>query len=554
MSFEDMRYVEKMTNKRSRPSAPPNISDDDVPLALQHPGASQRSGPPRKKGSKIDWFDFFLSAGCDLDDCTRYASSFERDKIDESILLDITDATMRSLGLREGDIIRVAKAIEKRKLHDKRNGANGQEQLLRDEELAVQLQAEEIGSFSRSPPNLFAGPGGALKNNPTKRRGRPQPSKSLPPATVDLNAISAVSNHIQRTTSPQLLSPGSTRPSSTPVQPPPRSSSALVASSGFEDDAWTNRPSSTRPLTPTPHVAAARAPSAPSPSTAPAPKPTPTSTAQPAQPSSTSLANTTEADIFDQLSRLSELRKKPASTPPPSTSTPSSTVSNSASYQAGLGLGSPSPMHHLQNQQTGFPPQSSPHGPRGPFAPVPGNQNLLQPLIPTQTNFNSFIPTRPGVTASPFQGQPAQPSFLTSQPTGFHGPQPLATQPTGVPFGGLNHGHSFQNSGFGQHNSAYIKPTTIDVSDYPLSDPTGFNPGFGQSLFNNGLPSLSPAPPLSTPASSNTSPATIFAQMKSGTFASETDGTSPQPSGELKYSPFPNNCLNFYKINMMLSE
>jgi hypothetical protein len=181
-------------------------------------------------------------------------------------------------------------------------------------------------------------------------------------------------------------------------------------------------------------------------------------TAQPAQPSSTGLANTTEADIFNQLSRLSELRKNSAPSPSlPPISSPSSIVSSS--YQAGLGVGSsPSPMgHHLQNQQTGVLPQPSPqpyNGPRGPFAPVPANQSLLQPLIPTQTNFNSFIPTRPGVTTSPFQGQPLQSVFLAPQPTGFHGSQPMISQPTGVPFGGFNQAHSFQNSTFGQVQSS----------------------------------------------------------------------------------------------------
>ena len=54
---------------------------------------------------------FYLSAGCDVDDCTRYASSFEIDEIDETILSNILDQSMRSLGLQEGDTIRAKKAI-----------------------------------------------------------------------------------------------------------------------------------------------------------------------------------------------------------------------------------------------------------------------------------------------------------------------------------------------------------------------------------------------------------------------------------------------------------
>lgn len=465
MSVEDMRYVEKITSKKSRSSTTTRISEDDMPLALSR--SSVAAGNPRpasvpKKVSNIDWFDFFLSAGCDLDDCTRYAASFERDKIDETILPDITDATMRSLGLREGDIIRVTKAIEKRKPTDnlRKPSVHLQEQLIRDEELARQLQAQE--SSSRSPaPNLFAGPGGVLKD---PRRTRPPQSKSLPPSNVDLKTISTISDQIQRTTSPQLLSPVSA-PTSASVQPPPRSSSAVAAASGFEDDAWTNRPSSTKPLVGTPPATTPRAPSAPpasAPAPASAPQSTPTISAPPAQPSG-GLSKTTEADIFDQLSRLSELRKtaspiNPPASAPPTFSTPPAFNPSPVGYQAGLGMSSsPAPMgQFLQSTPTGI-PQSSPqpyNGPRGPFAPVPANQTLLQPLIPTQTGFNNFIPTRPGNTISPFHGGPSQPSLL-SQQTGIPNTQPMISQPTGM-FGGFNPGMPYQsngNGGFGQVQS-----------------------------------------------------------------------------------------------------
>src|SRR6202042_1287398 len=83
------------------------------------------------------------------------------------------------------------------------------------------------------------------------------------------------------------------------------------------------------------------------------------------------------------------------------------------------------------NQQSGLlPPQQN--GPRGPYAPVPMNQSLLQPLIPTTTGFNSFVPTRPN--NPPFQGQQQQQPFIPSQVTGFpNNPQPVMQQPTGFP-------------------------------------------------------------------------------------------------------------------------
>ncbi|KAJ3975506.1 hypothetical protein EV361DRAFT_888267 [Lentinula raphanica] len=539
MSIEDMRYVEKLLSRKSRTQTNPRASEDDpddIPLALQRPTSS--AAPPRaspqKKGPTIDWFDFFLTAGCDLDDCTRYAASFERDKIDESILPDITESTMRSLGLREGDIIRVKKAIEKRK---PKSADKSNDQISRDEELAKQLQAQENGGTPKAsaPPNLFAnGPNGVLKPG---RRTRPQPTKSLP-TTVDLNAISEMSDKIQRVESPSLLSPAT---AGTPVQPPPRSNSAAPVASGFDDDAWTNRPSSTKPVAPSSPVAAApRAPSAPpapaAPVVTPAPAPpaaAPTSPPTSAPASATpSLAKTTEDDIFQQLARLSELRKNTAPAPSPS---PMATIPQMgtpspipqaptppvapAGYLSGMGMSnSPIPMgQHLQAQQTG----AYGSGPRGPYAPVPANQGLLQPLIPTRTGFNGFVPTRPG------SNNLAQPSFLQSQPTGFPGSQPMMSQPTGfpmmsqptgMPFGGINNMNSGMNA---------VNPFGAGSV---MTNPTGFNPTMG-SNFNGGMSSPPPVPPLpSSVSNNNTSPANVFAQMKSGTFANDNESSIPPAS------------------------
>ncbi|KAF5387639.1 hypothetical protein D9615_000383 [Tricholomella constricta] len=528
MSVEDMKFVEHITSKKSRPAPTKKISDDDIPLGITRSatGSAQSSSrsAPAKKAPKIDWFDFFLSAGCDLDDCTRYAASFEKDKLDETLLPDITEGTMRSLGVREGDIIRINKAIEKRKPTDNlhKPSAYTQEQVRRDEELARQLQAQESGGSRASAPNLFsAGPGGALKTQP--RRRRPTPSKSLPPA-VDLKAISAVSDQMQRTSSPQISTPTSAPTSSTPVNAPPRSSSAAPVASGFDDDAWTNRPSSTKPLAGTPAPRTPSAPPAPAaavtpaPALAPAPAPTPAPVpaAPPAQSTPANLAKTTESDIFDQLSRLSELRKQSTPVPPPASTSPAIVVP--PSYTAGLGMGSsPSPIGQInfQNPQLNVPQQQlQPYnGPRGPFAPVPTNQSLLQPLIPTQTGFGGMIPTRPGAAVSPFSTN-SSPSFSSQQPTGFSPAQPMMSQPTGMPLNGFNPMH---NTGFAPVASQF----------------TGFNPNFGQSPFNNSISPPLPVPPLpsSLPSSpsvtNNTSPANIFAQMKSGTFATDSNNNQP---------------------------
>lgn len=535
MSPEDMQYVEKALKHSRGPS--PSRSEDDEPLATRRQSLLQQTTPrsaptkptqPQKKGPTIDWFEFFLNAGCDLDDCTRYANAFERDKMDESILPDITESIMRSLGLREGDIIRVKKAIEQRKGSTFLSNSEEarKEQVRKDEELARRLQAEESGGKkSAQAPNLFtAGPNGVLKNN-TVRRGRPPPSnKSGLPAAVDINAIASASDQIQRSSTPRVGTPA------TPT-PPPRGGSGTPIISGFDDDAWTNRPASTKPLTPTPVAKPtsppARPPSAPvAQTTAPAaptavaqtqslPSPPTTSTVQVNATTSPSLAKTTESDIFDQLARLSQLRVKspPATQPvvaqaatisPPPVSTPS-IVTPPAGYQSGMGMGaSPVPMgQHLQAQQTGYLPPAN--GPRGPFAPVPANQSLLQPLIPTTTGFNSFVPTRPQSTPISFQPAPPPPippvPPLPPQQT-FRPPPPpipplppqqpfLSAQPTGYP--------GVPQSPFSQQINGY-NPSPM------MAQPTGLGGTYGASPFgagglgtglNPGLSLPPPVPPLS---------------------------------------------------------
>jgi hypothetical protein len=158
------------------------------------------------------------------------------------------------------------------------------------------------------------------------------------------------------------------------------------------------------------------------------------------------LSRTTESDIFDQLARLTQLRvQNPAPAAAPKLSPapgPSPSLTSTSplpvGYNQGLGVGSsPSPLgQHLQAQQTGLLPPPAQAGPRGPFAPVPGNQGLLTPLVSTTTGFSGFVPTRPATSPSYLGTQPTglpQPSLLAPQPTGFQpslGPQPTGFQPS----------------------------------------------------------------------------------------------------------------------------
>lgn len=81
-------------------------------LAQAKQASLASANQPRKKaGPGFDWFEFFLNAGCDVDDCTRYSRNFEREKFEESLIKDLESSTLRTLGCREGDIIRILRWV-----------------------------------------------------------------------------------------------------------------------------------------------------------------------------------------------------------------------------------------------------------------------------------------------------------------------------------------------------------------------------------------------------------------------------------------------------------
>ena len=445
MSPEDSEYIDRLTAKQQQRRRP--ADDDDVPLAQsqshkarptvslqpQSQGrsavASAPSGRPptqqQRRRPTFDWFEFFLNAGVDVDDCTRYAANFDRDKIDETILDDLDPGTLRNLGLREGDVIRVKKAIAARKAPPPpaAGGGDPRSQIESDEAFARRLQEEENGrrgggTSSPAPAGgsgggsgLFTSSTGELKNQ--TRRGRPE-RKGTASDSVDASSLAAASSSIQRTETPPAVAVSPPAP----VNPPQRTTSAAAApppapapvSNGFDDDAWTPRPSSTKPATPTP-------PTAPV-----APSLVSFDSAQ-AVPQAASSA-------FESLAQPGQARPPPASVQQPlntgmsnlsigSNNTGSSSMQAPQSFHNGLGFGGSNTNmgQLLQAQQTGMFQQQ---GPRAPPAPVPSNQGLLNPLVPTQTGFGQFVPTRSSANSSPFQGmQPQQTGFMPQQQTGY---------------------------------------------------------------------------------------------------------------------------------------
>ncbi|KAI5294982.1 cytoskeletal protein binding protein, partial [Ascosphaera acerosa] len=158
MSLADIEYVEGITGVSL---------DDEKPLSAvkaARTASQQRSsaGAAVQQAPTYDWFDFFLKAGVPPQFCERYAQNFVRDSMDESILPDITTENLRTLGLKEGDILRVMKYL------DNLLGRNAPKSKPRSTSSSDDVDGGDAQG------GLFSGPGGTLHNN--TRKGRPSPA------------------------------------------------------------------------------------------------------------------------------------------------------------------------------------------------------------------------------------------------------------------------------------------------------------------------------------------------------------------------------------------
>ncbi|EEP76673.1 conserved hypothetical protein [Uncinocarpus reesii 1704] len=207
MSIEDLEYVERATGESL---------DEDKPLS----DIRRRSQMPQEKSKPIgasikkepdyDWFDFFLKAGVGPHLCERYAHNFAKDSMDESVLPDITADTLRTLGLKEGDTLRVMRYLDDK--YNRKSKARN-----------VSFGGEEVIGNGEEAGGLFSGPGGALRNN--TRKGRPAPpvqtSDVVDPKAFSLNDPSKPASSAGKESS-QVSSPA--REKDEPK--------------GFEDSAW----------------------------------------------------------------------------------------------------------------------------------------------------------------------------------------------------------------------------------------------------------------------------------------------------------------------------
>ncbi|RKF61462.1 Actin cytoskeleton-regulatory complex protein sla1 [Erysiphe neolycopersici] len=207
MSIEDLEYVERQTGislEDEKPLSGLRNSQSQVFASSKEP-----TSPARAKFDKRnnDWFQFFLDCEVSVNLCERYSQAFQRDSMDESVLPDIDATVLRTLGIREGDIIKIMRFLDKKFCRSAPKRSLG-------------LTAEEsLGLDIDSQGSLFSGPGGALKNN--TRKGRPTPAV-VTNNTINFDAFADdAKNTISSETGVKTVSL---------AKDPTKN--------GFEDDAW----------------------------------------------------------------------------------------------------------------------------------------------------------------------------------------------------------------------------------------------------------------------------------------------------------------------------
>lgn len=498
MAVEDLEYVEKMTGVSL---------EDDKPLSDIKRRNTQRdkdrnaakkdtNGISASKEPEYDWFDFFLACGVNPQICERYAQNFSRDQMGEEILPDVTPALLRTLGLKEGDILRVMKHLD-----TKFGRANGTP------------TEGEAGSGG-----LFSGPSGALRNN--TRKGRPAPAVQTNDS-VDADAFKQSTGD-----------DGARKAPADAAETPLASAPAPGKLSGFDDDAWSVKPAKS----PAPEPAQA-------PAKAPSPAPTPTSAAPPQSAKLTGgmgelslLSPALQPTQTGAALQPAQTQATPAAAPAQPQEQPKPAADKSFFDQ----LGAPA-QQNILSQPTGRQRPTAPAintgnsmiapPPRAGSAPGFGTQQQSafappQPMSAQRTGFqqpmNTGFQAPPGQSLQALQQQntmmspyqqnglmPQQTGYMQSpQMTGFYPQQqPLQMQPTSSPFAdpisrpstgfqptptGMNQSFTPQQSQFASPNNMLPPALTPMRTGFPPQQqqqqngfqpqPTGFPPQQQQQL------------------------------------------------------------------------
>jgi hypothetical protein len=514
MSIEDLEYVERITGISLDEDKP--LSDIKKQRARSAEAASPSGGAGvtiehKPASSDYDWFQFFLSCDVTVGLCERYAQAFAKDSMDESVLPDIDATVLRTLGLREGDIIKVMRFL------DKKYGRTGVKR-------GVSFGGEEIISpDGEAGTGLFSGPGGTLKNN--TRKGRPAPAIQ----TNDVVDPKAFSQESKDKPAHEGVA--------TPLASVPAPAQKDVVRSGFDDDAWDVKPSKQQPQ------ATSSQPSQPAPATAPAPapaQPTLTGSMQDLSLLSAPLEPTKAQPTAPQQAQPIQQQQQPPQ-PPPQGATPSFFAGIGA-QQTGMSQQQTGAQNNQYNQQLNSslniarqrpaPPQQFQHPNQGSLMiPTPPSRPLSAPQANQQSAF-PLPPLQPQTTgmqtSAGFQSRIAPPGQslndlrIQQQYTGFNGPNNpqqnmgMINQPqnfnqfnNGIPNGyqypmqtGMPQQNFMNNGGMNNGAGPFADPRPQQfppIQQQPTGFQSSFNPPQQQFPQQTGINSFLPPALVPTP-------------------------------------------------------
>lgn len=374
MSHEDLEFVERFTGGSlgtRGPNGRRSRSDGEGGRSAN----SKLGATIEQRKPDFDWFQFFLDCDVNVGLCERYAQAFVKESMDESILSDVDSTVLRTLGLREGDIIKVMRSL------DSKFGRSGKK--------------ESGEPDTNGQGGLFSGPGGTLRNN--TRKSRPAPAVQTGDV-VDPMAFSQT----EPATGAEVKSSTPTATASSPG-----SQTTKPRAEGFDDDAWDVKP--------------ARQQAGPSPTPAVAPPEKPNTT----QDASRSGAITGSMQELSLLTLPLKPTPAPASTAVADAGTSGATVIP-AQPQSPPQLPGASPsffttLSSVPESQPG-PPRQRPQPPQvavgqGPLAPPPPTRPLSAPQAAQPSAFNPppLMPQMTGSVHPALQGQVAPPGQSLSE-------------------------------------------------------------------------------------------------------------------------------------------
>ncbi|KAI8341915.1 hypothetical protein BC941DRAFT_369299 [Chlamydoabsidia padenii] len=531
MCTDDLHYIEQETGARLLED-----KTDNIPLAHLTNNSNNDDGG-------FTWFDYFTKINIPSKNGLQYAAAFQQEGLGEKDIDHLTHRKMKSLGMTEKHVQRLQRYLEtqvaeppsddedgmgkKRKksvtfgitsfIEDDDNGDYGgadqdaqrRRQIEEDERFARQLQLQENDT---TRTNLHR-----------RGTGRPTPSTSAP---KDMNA--QIMDKIKSQLGSEPLKPSPISPSKQPASlqpsssvppaplqpsssaPPPPAPPLSNQSTGFQDDAWTNRASGSSTNPPANNQPATQWASNP---TVPSAPPSWTNNTNnhttSSSPAAVSAQLNLQAPTFTQSTspmiqqQQQQISPSPIQQqtappvvplPPRQRPTPQVSQTNQVNPQllAQWTNGTPSPQ---QQQPAAVPAQHQPVLP-------PRSPNML--MQSQQTGYGQQLGY---IQQSPQQAGFAQPQmgYPQQQQTGYMQPQQTFLQPTMQP----------QGTAMNVPVSSVLPPPLVPTSTPLKPQPTGRNwtSATPDNPFGNG-PSHQPPTTMTQQGSpANLQPAQVFASM-----------------------------------------